>query len=151
MTQVSRYPISKDIADRIFDIFIKSLIKIKDSTDAQNLADDLFSPTEKIMLAKRLAIAFLLMKGYEYREINKLLRVSLTTIASVNLSLKYGSNGYKAILERISKEEQLEEFFSGIAEKLLSIPASTGKGSGAWRYLRDEVRKSRNKKLQHPF
>lgn len=151
MAQVSKYPISKDIADRIFDVFIKSLIKIKNATDAQNLADDLFSPTEKVMLAKRLAIAFLLMKGYQYREISKLLRVSVTTIASVNLSLKYGSNGYKAILERISKEEQLEEFFLGIAEKLFSIPASGGKGSGAWRYLRDEARKSKDKKLQHSF
>ena len=146
MAQVSKYPISKDVADRIFDIFIKSLIKIRDSRDAQNLASDLFSPTEKIMLAKRLAIAFLLMKDYEYREINKLLRVSLTTIASVSLSLKYGSNGYKTILERISKEEKLEDFFAGIAEKLLSLPAAGGKGSGAWRYLRNEVQKSREKK-----
>ncbi len=151
MAQVSKYPISKDIADRIFDVFIKTLIKIRSFQDAQNLADDLFSPTEKIMLAKRLAIAFLLMKNYPYREISKLLRVSVTTIASVNLSLKYGRKGYIVTLERISKEEQLEGFFASIAEKLLSIPASSGKGSGAWRYLRNEVRKSKDKKLQRPF
>lgn len=64
MAQVSKYPISKDVADRIFDVFIKSFIKVKNVQDAQNLANDLFSPTEKIMLAKRLAIAFLLMREY---------------------------------------------------------------------------------------
>ncbi|MBI2189955.1 MAG: hypothetical protein HYU49_00240, partial [Candidatus Levybacteria bacterium] len=99
MTQVSKYPISKDVADRIFEVFIKSLIKIKNDKDAKDLADDLFSPTEKIMLAKRLAIAFLLMRGYQYREISKLIKVSLTTIANVNLSLNYGKGGYKRILE----------------------------------------------------
>ncbi len=151
MAQVSKYPISKDVADRIFDVFIKSLIKVKNVLDAQNLANDLFSPTEKVMLAKRLVIAFLLMKEYEYREISKLLRVSLGTIASVNLSLKHGSDGYKTILDRISKEESLEDFFSNTAEKLLSIPASGGKGSGVWRSLRDEVKKSKNKKLHRQF
>src|SRR3990167_7612872 len=61
MGQVSKRLISKEIADRIFDVFVKSFIKIRNVEDAQKLADDLFSPTERIMLAKRLAIAFDLM------------------------------------------------------------------------------------------
>lgn len=150
MGQVSKYPLSKDIADRIFDVFIKSFIKVKNGKDAQILANDLFTPTERIMLAKRLAIAFCLMKGYEYREISKLLRVSLTTIAAVNMTLKYGSNGYKTILERINKEERLEGLFKNIADKILAT-GSYGKGSGTWRYLRAEVQKSRDKKSKQPF
>lgn len=148
MAQVSRYPIPKEVADRIFDIFIKTLIKVKYESEAKNLASDLFSPTEKIMLAKRLSIAFLLMKDYEYREISRMLKVSLTTIASVSLSLKFGSNGYKVILERIAKEEKLEEFFLNIAEKSLSLPAKVPTGGGSWRYLLEEVRKSKKKKLK---
>lgn len=144
MGQVSRYPLSKDIADRIFDVFIKSFIKIKGSADAQSLADDLFTPVERIMLAKRLAIAFCLMKGYKYREISKLLRVSLTTIAVVSMSLKYGSKGYETILERINKEEKLEGLFKSIADKVLTL-GSQGKGSGTWRYLRTELQKSKDK------
>ncbi|MBI2039945.1 hypothetical protein HYT18_02640 [Candidatus Microgenomates bacterium] len=150
MGQISKYPISKDVADRIFDVFIKSFIKVKNDKDAQILANDLFTPTERIMLAKRLAIAFCLMQGYEYREISKLLRVSVTTVASVNMTLKYGSNGYRTILERINKEEKLEDLFKNIAEKVLAM-GSYGKGSGTWRYLRAEVQKSRDKKLKKPF
>lgn len=45
MGQVSKYPISKDAADRIFDVFIKCFIKVKNSKDAQILANDLFTPT----------------------------------------------------------------------------------------------------------
>ncbi|MCL5746859.1 MAG: YerC/YecD family TrpR-related protein [Patescibacteria group bacterium] len=146
MTQVSKYPISKNIADRIFEVFIKSLIKVKNDKDAEDLADDLFSPEEKIMLAKRLAIAFLLMKNYQYREIRDLLRVSLATIRKVSLCLNYGKDGYKKILGGIAKEEKLEDFFENMADKLLSIPAKSSKGGGAWRYLHNEVKNSKNKR-----
>ncbi len=146
MSQVSKYPISKLVADRIFDVFIKTLVSVKNKNEADDFADDLFSPTEKIMLAKRLAIAFLLIKGYQYREISKVLRVSLGTIASVNLSLNHGKGSYRKILDRIAREENLEEFFGKIVEKLLSLPAASSKGGGAWRYLRNEVRKANREK-----
>ncbi len=150
MAQVSKYPVSKDVADRIFEVFIKSLIKIKNQQDAQVLANDLFSPTERVMLSKRLAIAFCLMQGYEYREISKLLRVSLGTIATINMALKYGSNGYKIILDRISKEEKLVDFFKSVGEKLLSV-GQYGKGSSTWRYLKAEIQKSKYKKIKQQF
>lgn len=150
MAQVSRYPLSKDVADRIFEVFIKSLIKVKNQQDAQVLVNDLFSPTERVMLAKRLAIAFCLMQGYEYREISKLLRVSLGTVATINMALKYGSSGYKTILDRISKEEKLADFFKSVGEKLLSV-GQYGKGSGTWRYLKAEIQKSRYKKIKQQF
>jgi len=145
MPQVSNYPISKEVADRIFDVFIKTLVMVKNKNEADDFADDLFSPTEKIMLAKRIAIAFLLIKGYQYREIRTILKVSLTTIGSVSLSLKYGKGGYVRIINRIAKEEKLEEFFKNITEKLLSVPAASGKGGAVWRYLNREVKNSKKK------
>lgn len=146
MSQVSKYPVKKEIADRIFEIFIKSLSHSRNMHESYSLAEDLFTPAEKIMLSKRLAIAFLLMKGYSYRTISSLLKVSLGTIAYVQTYLNYGKGGYRIILERISKEEKLEEFFNGMLEKLISIPAESTKGGGAWRNLRSEVQKqNRNK------
>lgn len=145
MAQVSKYPISKDVADRIFEVFIKALLQIKSYKEAEKFTYDLFSPVEKIMLAKRIAIAFLLMKGYQYREISRLLRVSLTTIGSVNIALKLGKGGYQTILGKIAKEEKLEEFFLNVAEKLLSPLALPSKGA-AWRYLLKEVKESQRKR-----
>lgn len=151
MAQVSKYPISKDVADRIFEVFLKSLVQLKNTRETQALTEDLFTPTERIMLAKRLAIAHLLLHGYEYREIHKLLRVSPTTIRMVRLALDYGKNGYKHILDKIEKEEKLEDFFDSIAEGLLSVPAGIPKGGGGWRYLKEEVRISREKRANKPF
>lgn len=149
MSQVSKYPISSEVADRIFEVFIKSLLKVNSIQEARDFTYDLFSPVEKVMLAKRLSIAFLLMKGYQYREISKLLRVSLGTIRSVNLSLKLGKGGYKNILEKIAKEEKLEEFFLDIFGKLLS-PMALGVKSVGWKYLKEEVeveKKGRRRKF----
>lgn len=149
MPQVSKYPIPSKVADRIFELFIKTLTKIRNVKEAQDFSYDLFTPVEKIMLAKRIAIAYLLIKGYKYREINKLLRVSLTTIGSVNLALKLGSGGYIRMIMRIAKEEKLDEFFENIAEKLLTIGKVQTKGS-AWRYLLEDVQQSKRDRKK-PF
>ena len=148
MAQISKYPISSSVANRIFEVFIKTLTNLKNKNDADDFAYDLFSPTEKVMLSKRIAIAFLLLKGYQYREISRILRVSLSTIGYISTSIKNGKGAYERILSRIMNEEKLEEFFKEIAEKLLSVPAVGGKGSGPWRYLKEEIKKSRrqNKK-----
>ena len=148
MTQVSKYPISKKVADRIFDVFLKTLVEIKSNKEADEFISDLLTPTEKIMLAKRLAIAFLLEKNYDYRTIQKIIRVSAPTITSVNNARKYGSEGYKKLVAKIIKEEKLISFFDETVEKLLSIPSELEKGSGTWSYLKEQVenRKWKNKK-----
>lgn len=145
MTQVSKYPISKEIADRIFEIFLKSLVKIHDQQQADQFISDLLTPTEKIMLAKRLAIALLLHKNYDYRTIQKLIKVSTATIASVNMVVKYGSKGYLNLVNKIIKEEKLFRMIEDAAAKILSFPAQASKGGDAWRYLKDEVDKDRRK------
>jgi TrpR-related protein YerC/YecD len=95
MAQVSRHPLSKLIYERIFEIFIKSIISIKNKKEAEDFLNDFLTPTERIMLAKRLTIAVLLTKGYDYNQIHKVLHVSTATIAGVNVFLKYTGEGYK--------------------------------------------------------
>lgn len=140
MSQVSKYPISKDVYDRCWEIFTKTIISVRTSKDADEIIKDLLTPTERVMLTKRLAIAFLLSQGYEYREISKVLRVSFPTISMVNLGLKYGNNGYKKAVDRILKDEKLKEILNKTAQ-LLITPGTKGMGSGTWRYLKDELKK----------
>lgn len=145
MTQVSRYPISKAIADRIFEIFLKSLVKIHNQEEADQFISDLLTPTEKIMLSKRLAIALLLKKDYDYRAIQETIKVSAATVASVNMMIKYGSKGYINLLNKILKEEKLINLMEEAVSKILTFPAQATKGGMAWRYLKDEVDKHRGK------
>lgn len=146
MTQVSKYPISKEVADRIFEIFVKALVGLKSEKETDRFLNDLLSPTERIMLVKRLAIAFLLEKEYDHRAISNILRVSLATVVSVNQARKFGSNGYATIINKILREEKLHEIINKIGISLVSLPAKSAKGGGAWRYLKQELEKKQNKK-----
>ncbi len=145
MTQVSKYLISDKVYKRCREIFGKTLIGIRNSKDFQDIVSDLFTPTEQIMFAKRLSIAVLLMQDYDYRAIAKVLRVSFPTITEVNMKLKYNT-GYKKVVGRILKDEQLVEYFNKIAQVVVSA-GTVGKGSGVWRSLKRELdSKSKDKK-----
>lgn len=145
MSQISKYPISKNIADRIFEIFLKSLVEIKEKDEADQFISDLLTPTEKIMLAKRLAIAFLLEKNYEYRTIKQIIKVSSGTIASVNIVRQHGSEGYKKLISKIMKEEKLMSLLETAVIKALSAPSALEKGKGTWSYLKQKAENQKRK------
>lgn len=142
MPQVSKYPLRKEIFERIFELLLKTITDSYGQKEAVGLIDDLLTPTEKIMLAKRLSAAVLLRKGYRYKDIQQILRVSKPTIATVNLYLKHGSGGYKKFVDKVLREEGIGEFWEKVEDLALST-VSKGKGNGVWRYLRGELRKRR--------
>lgn len=150
MSQVSKYPLSKNIADRIFEIFLTTFVRIKNKEESDQFISDLLTPTEKIMLAKRLAIAFLLEKGHDYRTIQRIIKVSSGTITSVNISRHHGSEGYKRVIEKILKEESLIKLLDAAVVKLLSAPSTLEKGKGAWTYLKRQA-EEKKKKNKKPF
>ena len=120
MPQVSKYPVSKDIYERIFDVFLKTIANLTTKNQVVSFFDEFLSPTERIMLCKRLAVAFLLAKEYDYRTISKILRVSTTTVGTVAISYKYKKN-YKKVIENILKDEKIEEFWVNVGEKVAKL------------------------------
>lgn len=138
MTQVSKFLISDKVYKRCWEVFAKTLIGIKNTRDFQEIVEDLFTPTERIMFSKRLSIAMLLMQGYYYGEIAKVLRVSAPTITEVNMKLKY-SKGYRKAINKIMSDEKFIEYFNKLAQAVVSVGAVGGKGSGTWRSLKKEL------------
>ena len=145
MAQVSKYPISKEVEQRIFEIFSQTLSDLKDPIDINDFLQDFLSPIEKIMLAKRLSIAVLLAKGYEYEQIRKILRVSPPTIAQVAISLKYMGKGYKKVVEKILKEEKLQEFWQKVDDVINETIPPYRKNWSYWRKERWQKKTSQRK------
>lgn len=140
MSQVSRKILPKDTQEKIFKIFFKSLARLHNPSEIQKLLFDLLGPVEQIMLAKRLAIALLLSRGYSYESIKGLLRVSQETIARVNISLNYGGEGYKMVINKIFRSERLEQIFENIEDvTIATFPASSVKKT--WVRNRNKNRK----------
>lgn len=121
MTQVSRFPLRKEIQERMFEVFLDSIAMVKTREQVRTLLDDFLSPTERTMLAKRLSIALLLYKGSDQRAICKTLKVSLGTVSRVSTALQKGSGGYALVLSAIMKNEGLREFVEALGDEFVEL------------------------------
>lgn len=122
MTKVSKRFLDESLENYIFEIFLKTITNLKTQDEVDIFLKDLLSPTEKIMLIKRLAIAILLYKGYTYNQIDNTLKVSRNTIMNVSNFLRHSqSGGYRKIVERVLVDQKKEELFDKIEELLLAV------------------------------
>lgn len=146
MTQVSKYPVGKEIEKRMFEVFLDSIGMVKTRGQVEKFIDDLFSPTERLMLSKRLSIALLLLKKYDQRTVAKILKVSLGTVNKVSLVLQKGSGGFDLVVKTILRQEKFNDFLKKIDDTLANIiPPPKGSDWKRWRRERWEE-KIRNRK-----
>lgn len=146
MAQVSKRVMSGKVQERIFKIFWQSLASCRDTESVSKFLEDLLTPTEKIMLAKRVSIALMLLKGYDYRSICSTLKVSSSTIWSVNLWLKTKGSGYKVALGKILKNEEWSTFWQNVENKIEDVfPPRYGTNWKEARRKQWERRRSQNK------
>lgn len=73
------------------------------------------------MIAKRLAIAVLLAKGYDYRTISQTLKVSATTINAVLKQQSLDGRGYQNVVDKILRDEELKSFYLKLTKHLGQI------------------------------
>jgi len=125
MPQVSKRKVNQDIETKMYETLWQAISNLKSASDIQTFLDDLLSPTEKTMLAKRLAIAALLLRKYDYQAIMDLLKVSSATVSKVVLTLNL-KNGYKIAINKIARSEATREFWKDI-ENLVFRMSSPGK------------------------
>lgn len=121
MSQVSKRPLSKNLEEKLFSLFFRSLAKLSNTSDMQLFLFDLLGPVERTMLAKRFGIALLLAKGHTYETIKEALHVSQETIARVNISLNYQGNGYKMAIKNAHTDETLEKLLEKTEDIAINI------------------------------
>lgn len=125
MTQVSRRILSKNVEHKMFSIFFITLAKLSSPDDIKDFILDLLGPVEQTMLAKRLAIAVLLAKGYQYSTIKDVLKVSQGTIARVNMILNYQGKGYNLVVKRILRDASFDNLSKIIEDAAIRILPSS--------------------------
>ncbi len=101
VTHVSGKPIEKSVYERILRTFIDGVTS-PDLSERRNVLKTLLTRTEKIMLAKRLAIIVMLANGDRYDDIALTLNVSKSTIHRMHSQL---DAGYFAAIQRSFKRE----------------------------------------------
>lgn len=144
MTQVSKYPIQKEIYDEIFDTFLQTIASLTTKDQVLSFFNEFLTPTEKIMFSKRLAMGLLIAEGYDYKQISNLLKTSSATISSFSSFYKYGKD-YKKVIDRIKKEKEIEDFLRVIGERVSALGTFGGKGSDVWKTINKKLKDKKSR------
>jgi len=127
MSHISQKPLKKETLKHINNQFLVFFGSFRLSHSSQNILKDLFTDTELLMLAKRLAVIFMLIEGYSRYRISLVLKVSPSTVT--RMWRAYEGGEYRHVEKSLIDKKKREEFWQGI-EKLLrgGMPPIVGKG-----------------------
>ena len=147
MSQVSRRKLNQKVYEKIFTLFPQFLGRLSSKGHAQIITDTLFSSTEKTMIAKRIATAFMLVKGYTYSQINSTIHVSYGTIGKIAELTKNADSHFVQELHYMANEQAFGEFLNAIGHKISLLLPPKG---GNWSIWRRNIEQDRLKSEQ-PF
>ena len=108
MPRVSRKLLSEKYQERLWGTLLKAFSSLRDQKALAELLHDLLTPTERLMLSKRLAAAMLLEKGYSFVNIAEALHLSTATIGVVKQALRRSGKGYRKVLHILYLHEREE-------------------------------------------
>ncbi len=87
--------------DEKIDFLFKGILSLETIDECYSFFEDLCTVAELKEMSKRLLAAKMLKENYIYTEIAEKTGLSTATISRVNRCLKYGSDGYITILDRL--------------------------------------------------
>lgn len=97
--------IRNDRNDAIDELF-RGILSLRDVEECYRFFGDLLTVQELASFAQRLQVAHMLSDGKTYEAIRTEISTSSSTITRVNTELRYGSGGYKMVLERLFPAEE---------------------------------------------
>ena len=113
MPHISSKKLDQNLSEKLFKELLIIIGKAQDKNFLFLVMNELFTETEKIMLAKRLAIVLMLSSKTPQHRVVEILKVSPTTVAKTSLGIEIGK--YQAILKISIKEKvDLEKVVWGI-------------------------------------
>ena len=116
MTRVSRKPLRQEISNKILDNFHMMIVGLKSKKDTEDIFNDFLSKAEKIVFAKRLAIAIMLESGMDYRTISQEIKVSTGTVREV--SNKLDKPRFRAFIRKLTRQSKTSNDMSWLKAAL---------------------------------
>src|SRR3989344_5978957 len=114
MPHISSKKLDPVLLEKLFNKLISIFMKAQEKKSLSLLIDEILTTTEKIMLAKRLAVILMLSGNTPQHKIADALKVSPTTVVKISLGIEIGK--FDSIL-KISKSERAD--MEKILEKIL--------------------------------
>lgn len=92
--------------DENIEFLYRSIVSIENPEDCKSFFEDICTKSEILEMSRRLNAAKMLSEGVVYAEIAERTGLSTATISRVNHCLKYGSEGYLKVLEKMKLEDK---------------------------------------------
>lgn len=122
MTRVSKKYIKEEIISKLYRLFFEIFSRSDDQQSFLLIIDEILSPSEKIMIAKRFGIIYLLIKGVDFRSIADTLKVSTATVLFYSSTYKDKRVQTTEIIEQMLKKEKVLNFLDDLFVDLTIHP-----------------------------
>ena len=143
MVRISPYQLKPEAFKKVFNVFYEVLGNNRGKEEFNNILFDLLSPAERIMLAKRIAIIFLLMKNIDYKTISEVLKVSTTTVFKFRLLME-NSKGIVLALRQVVMNDKVILAFKELFSDLFAPGVYGVNWKAAWE-RKIEIRREKTK------
>lgn len=135
MVHLSRFPVDGDKFSKIYRLLFEVINSTEDKNDFLELIKDIFSPPEQLMVAKRIAIIYLLTKKVDHTTIAKYVKVSRSTVAKFSLLFFGKKTRLIKTIESLLKKEKISHFFENLFTDLFIQPGiKIGHYKRAWEH-----------------
>lgn len=142
MVNISRRQLPEELLKKINKLFFEIFNRFETNQSFSILMNDFFTPKEKILLAKRITIIYLLIKKIEQRNIADFLKVSTSTVCKYALLLENKDSEMVKIMEEIIKKEKIFDFIDNLLADFLIQPGlKIGHWDLYWQHKRKKERK----------
>src|SRR3972149_7904086 len=133
MVQVSKHKLREETLEKLFNLFLEVFLSQHYHTEMQNVVSDIFSPIERLVIAKRIAIVYLLLKNIDHRTICTVLKVSNATVSKFSL-LSEKSVGLPNVLKKMIRNDKLKLFLENLYASFFAVPGQYGNN---WKVSRE--------------
>lgn len=110
MPHVSKRKVDEKVLNEILSFLVIVLTNVKEEKEMRLLLDAFLTSTEKVMLAKRLGIAYLLKEKGSLVEIADVLSVTRPTIDKMRVWSKIEESGFEIAMKVLKRTENIEAF-----------------------------------------
>ena len=136
MVNISKRKLKQKVRESITTQLVQHVARIHGDKNAKNFLSELLTEAEEIQLAKRFSGIILLLRGYSFRQVERILKISPTT--AMKLWQKYKEGGFKTIRHisiwqgRAFREDTAIESLLKLLTEGLPPRASKGR----WKFLK---------------
>ena len=143
MARISKKLINEETLTKIYRLFYEVFSRYESKEDFLLILEDILSPTEKVMIAKRIGIIYLLIKKADYRDISDLLRESSATVVFYAAIFYKRNSRVVNIINNMLKKEKVLNFLDDLFADLMIHP---GIYKSHWQMHWDHKRKQEERK-----